>query len=81
MTARANFKEGLDCIRLVVGEAYQRRKAERIAREKAGLATNDKRTAPDGPQKTSGSQPDVQPVEGLPPASSLDAPASLSKST
>lgn len=81
LTARANFKEGLECIRLVVGEAYQRRKAERLAREKAGQATNDKRTAPDGSQKTGSSQPDVQPVEGLPPASSLNPPAFLSKST
>lgn len=75
LTARANFKEGLECIRLVVGEAYQRRKAERLAREQAGIPQPTRGVA-SAPSRSGSadSQPAVRPVEGLPPASAFQAP-------
>ena len=33
MTSKANFREGLDVIRLAIREAYERRKKERLAHE------------------------------------------------
>jgi hypothetical protein len=76
LTARANFKEGLECIRLVIGEAYQRRKAERLAREQAGAGVDEapSATSLDGRSHSIDLQPEVRPVEGLPPASTALIP-------
>lgn len=76
LTARANFKEGLECNRLVIGEAYQRRKADRLAREQSGAAhTSSPKAPPSGVASSSiDLQPKVRPVEGLPPASAAQVP-------
>lgn len=81
LTARANFKEGLECIRLVIGEAYQRRKAERLAREQTAMSHNasssqSRLRTHDADATPSGSEPEVRPTEGLRPTSAVQAPNS-----
>jgi hypothetical protein len=58
-TAKANFHEGIDVTRLVVREAYERRKKEREGRERAAAASKA-----DGAKAKVGTE--TRDVEGMP---------------